>query len=215
MRRLGRRLGETMRFRPKRAPIGLDIGSSAVKAVQLAPSGQGLRVAACATEPLPLGAVTAGGVVDGAAVSGAIRRLLDRARLTSPTVVAALPGQSAVVKRITLPVMTARELDEAIGWEAEQHIPFPLSDVHLHYEPLPRPGHDAPTMDVLLVAARRDSIHALETVIAEAGRAVSVIDVGALALQNVYAANRAGGRGSTVALLDIGASATTITIVVD
>jgi type IV pilus assembly protein PilM len=215
MRRLGRRLRDTIRFGPKRAPIGLDIGSSALKAVQLAPSGQGLRVAAFATEPLPRGAVTASGVVDGATVSAAIRRLLERERLVSPAVVAALPGQSAVVKRITLPAMTSRELEEAIGWEAEQHIPFPLSDVHLHYETLGSTGRDAPTMNVLLVAARRDSVAALERLIADAGRTACVIDVGALALQNAYAANRAGGRGSTVALVDIGASATTITIVVD
>jgi type IV pilus assembly protein PilM len=215
MRQLGRRVTDIVRFRPKRAPIGLDIGSSALKAVQLAPVGQGWRVAAFATEPLPRGAVTVGGVVDGATVSAAIRRLLERERLAGPAVVVALPGQSAVVKRITLPAMTPRELDDAIGWEAEQHIPFPLSDVHLHYEPVGLGGRDAPTMDVLLVAARRDSIAALERVIADAGRTACVIDVGALALQNAYAANRAGGRGATVALLDIGASATTITIVVD
>jgi type IV pilus assembly protein PilM len=215
MRHLGRRLSETIRFRPKRAPIGLDIGSSALKVVQLAPAGQGLRVAAFATELLPRGAVTASGVIDGEAVSAAIRRLLEREQLGCPAIAAALPGQSAVIKRITLPAMTARELDEAIGWEAEQHIPFPLSDVHLHYEPLGRPGPDAPTMDVLLVAARRDSVAALKSVIAGASRTACVIDVGALALQNAYAANRGGGRGSTVALLDVGASATTIAIVVD
>jgi type IV pilus assembly protein PilM len=215
MLRLGRRMTDIVRFRPKRAPIGLDIGSSALKAVQLAPSGQGWRVAAFATEPLPRGAVTASGVADGATVSAAIRRLLERERLAAPAIVVALPGQSAVVKRITLPAMTPRELDDAIGWEAEQHIPFPLSDVHLHYETVAGTGRDAPTMDVLLVAARRDSIAALERVIADAGRTACVIDVGALALQNAYAANRAGGRGLTVALLDIGASATTITIVVD
>jgi type IV pilus assembly protein PilM len=213
--RLGRRVSDIVRFRPKRAPIGLDIGSSALKAVQLARLGQGWRVAAFATEPLPRGAVTPSGVVDGATVSAAIRRLLERGRLAGPAVVVALPGQSAVVKRITLPVMTPRELDDAIGWEAEQHIPFPLSDVHLHYEMVGVTGRDAPTMDVLLVAARRDSITSLERVIADAGRTACVIDVGALALQNAYAANRAGGRGATVALLDIGASATTITIVVD
>jgi type IV pilus assembly protein PilM len=215
VRRLGRAVREIVRFTPNRAPIGLDIGSSAIKAVQLTQSGQGLRVAAFATEPLPRGAVTAGGVADSATVSSAIRRLLERERLASPAVVVALPGQSAVVKRITLPAMTPRELDEAIGWEAEQHIPFPLSDVHLHYETVGLAGRDAPTMDVLLVAARRDSIAALARVVADAGRTACIIDVAALALQNAYAANRAGGRGATVALLDIGASATTIAIVVD
>ena len=70
-------------------------------------------------------------------------------------------------------------------------------------------------MDVLLVAARRDSVAALAAVIADAGHTPAVVDVGALALQNAHQATARGGRGSTVALLDIGASATTVTIVVN
>jgi type IV pilus assembly protein PilM len=111
--------------------------------------------------------------------------------------------------------MTRAELDAAIRWEAEQHIPFPLSDVQLHYEALNTAGDGARSMDVLLVAARRESVAALVAVIADAGHTATVVDVGALALRNAYTANRVGGRGATVALVDVGASATTVTIVVD
>jgi type IV pilus assembly protein PilM len=206
---------ETTRFRGKRPLVGLDIGSSSIKCVQLTRAGQGYRVAAFAIEPVPAGAVVNGVVTDASAVSTTIRRLLERAGVRSAHVAAALPGTSAIVKRITLPAMTRPELDEAITWEAEQHVPFPLADVQLHYETLGSTEDDARSMDVLLVAARHESIAAVAAVIADAGHTATVIDVGALALQNTYNANRLGGRGSTVALVDVGASATTIAIVVD
>jgi type IV pilus assembly protein PilM len=215
MRRFVSTLMEKTRFRAGRPVVGLDIGSSSIKGVQLTRGAQGYRVAASATEPLPPGALAGDALMDLAGVAGAIRRLLDRTGLRAANVVAALPGKSAIVKRITLPAMTSSELDAAISWEAEQHIPFPLSEVQLHYETLGTAGDAARNMDVLLVAARRESVAALAAVIADAGHTAAVVDVGALALQNAYTANRLGGRGSTVALLDVGASATTVTIVVD
>jgi type IV pilus assembly protein PilM len=215
MRRLLSTIVEKTRFRAGRPLIGLDIGTSSIKGVQLTRAGQGYRVAAFATEPLPPGVLSEDGLIDRADLAAAIRRLLERTGLRSANVAAALPGKSAIVKRITLPAMTSAELDAAIGWEAEQHIPFPLSDVQLHYETLGTAGDGARSMDVLLVAARRESVAALAAVIADAGHTATVVDIGALALRNAYTANRVGGRGATVALLDVGASATTVTIVVD
>jgi type IV pilus assembly protein PilM len=215
MRRLVSTIVEKTRFRAGGPLVGLDIGSSSIKGVQLTRSGQSYRVAAFATEPLPPGVLAGDALMDLAGVTDGIRRLLQRTGLRSADVVAALPGKSAIVKRITLPAMTSSELDAAISWEAEQHIPFPISEVQLHYERLATAGDAARNMDVLLVAARRESVAALASVIADAGHTAAVVDVGALALQNAYTANRLGGRGSTVALLDVGASATTVTIVVD
>src|SRR5918993_3690450 len=215
MRRFLSTVVEKTRFRAGGPLIGLDIGTSSIKGVQLTRAGQGYRVAAFATEPLPAGVLAEDGLIDRAGLAAAIRRLLERTGLRSAKVAAALPGKSAIVKRITLPAMTSAELDAAIGWEAEQHIPFPLSDVQLHYEALGTAGDGGRSMDVLLVAARRESVAALAAVIAAAGHTATVVDVGALALQNAYTANRLGGRGLTVALLDVGASATTVTIVVD
>ena len=215
MRRLLSTIVEKTRFRAGRPLIGLDIGTSSIKGVQLTRAGQGYRVAAFAREPLLPGVLGDDGLRDPEGVSAAIRRLLERTGVRSANIAAALPGKSAIVKRITLPAMTSAELDAAIKWEAEQHIPFPLSDVQLHYEALGTAGDGARDMDVLLVAARRESVAALAAVIADAGHTAKVVDVGALALRNAYTANRLGGRGSTVALLDVGASATTVTIVVD
>ena len=213
MQRLLRRIVETTRFRAKRPMVGLDIGSSALKAVQLTPAGQSYRVAGLAIEPLPAGAVTDGIVTDSPAVSAAVQRLFERAGIRSASVAVALPGNAAIVKRITLPAMTGVELDEAIRWEAEQHVPFPMAEVQWHYEPLESSGSAARTIDVLLVAARRETIGALAAVIEEAGHMPAVVDVAPLALQNAHEANGAIRPGSTLALLDIGAHTTTVAIV--
>ena len=111
-------------FRAGGPLIGLDIGTSSIKAVQLTRAGQGYRVAAFAREPLLPGVLGDDGVRDPEGVSAAIRRLLERTGVRSANIAAALPGKSAIVKRITLPAMTSAELDAAIMWEAEQHIPF-------------------------------------------------------------------------------------------
>ena len=215
MQRLVRRIVETTRFRAKRPLVGLDIGSSALKAVQLAPAGQSYRVAGLATESVAPGAVVDGVVTDGPAVSAAVRRLFDRGGFRAASVAVALPGKAAIVKRVTLPAMTSRELDEAIRWEAEQHVPFPLAEVHWQYEPLAPASYAAKTVDVLLVAARREIIGALAAVIGDAGHIPAVIDVGGLALQNAHDANSATRPGSTRALVDIGAHTTTVAITVN
>jgi len=211
---LVRKIAETTGFRNKRRLVGLDIGSCTLKAVQLTPAGQGHRVAGFAAGPIPPGSVIDGSVADGQAVSAAVRCLFDRAGLGPAPVAVAVPAKAAIVKRITLPAMTGRELEDAVRWEAEQQVPLPLADVRWHYEPLGA-GHGAKTLDVLLVAAHRDTVDALATVIADAGQTAVVVDVGALALHHAHQASGATVSGAVVALLDIGARATTVTIVVN
>jgi type IV pilus assembly protein PilM len=193
--------------------VGLDIGSSGLKAVQLTPAGQSYRVAGLAIEPVPPGAVVDGVVTDPPTVSAAVRRLFERAGIRSASVAVALPGNAAIVKRISVPAMTGGELEEAIRWEAEQHVPFPLAEVQWHYETLECPGSAARTMDVLLVAARRETILALAAVIGDAGHTPAVVDVAPLALRNAHEVNGATRPGTTLALLDIGAHTTTVAIV--
>jgi type IV pilus assembly protein PilM len=110
--------------------------------------------------------------------------------------------------------MSARELDEAIGWEAEQHIPFPLADVQWRYEPLTSASPGTRAIDVLLVAARRDTVAALAGIVTDAGQRPAVIDVSALALQRAHEASCPSRPGAALAFVDVGASATTVSIVV-
>ena len=109
--------------------------------------------------------------------------------------------------------MTETELHDSIHWEAEQYIPFDIQDVNLDYQILDKGGDvGKATMDVLLVAAKKEKIADYTGVIAQAGRSAVVVDVDAFALQNAYEVNYGIEPGAIVALLNAGASATNINI---
>ncbi len=192
--------------------VGLDIGSSAVKAIELRAAGKTYKVAAFATEPVPPDSIVDGAIIDGTAVAEAIRRVFNQKAFKTKDVAASLSGNAVIVKKINLPVMTETELSESIFWEAEQYIPFDIQDVNLDYQILD-PGADGKgTMEVLLVAAKKDKIADYTGVITQAGRTAVVVDVDAFALQNAYEANYGLEAGHVVVLLNAGASAININI---
>jgi type IV pilus assembly protein PilM len=200
-------------FRRARTLVGLDIGSSAVKAVELKAVGKGYKVTAFGSELIPPDGIVDGAIIDGASVADAIRRLFDGRSIKTKDVAASLSGNAVIVKKITLPVMTEAELGESIYWEAEQYIPFDIQDVNLDYQILDSPEAAAKgTMDVLLVAAKKEKIADYTGVIAQAGRSAVVVDVDAFALQNAYEVNYGIEPGAVVVLLNAGASATNINI---
>jgi type IV pilus assembly protein PilM len=202
-------------FRKAKGIVGLDIGSSAVKAVELKQSGKAYRVAAFGSEPVPADAIVDGAIIDAGAVADAIRRVFEgNKQFKSKDVCASLSGNAVIVKKITLPVMTESELSESIYWEAEQYIPFDIQDVNLDYQILdPGTGPDSRgAMDVLLVAAKKEKIGDYTGVIAQAGRTPVIVDVDAFALQNAYEINYGFEPGRVVVLMNSGASAININI---
>jgi type IV pilus assembly protein PilM len=197
-----------------KAVVGLDIGSSAVKAVELKAVGKGFKVVAFAIEPVPPDSIVDGAIIDGAAVADAIRRVFENKAFKTKEVAASLSGNAVIVKKINLPVMTAAELAESIYWEAEQYIPFDIQDVNLDYQILDAgTGPDSKgTMDVLLVAAKKEKIADYTGVISQAGRVPIIVDVDAFALQNAYEVNYGLEPDAVVVLLNAGASAININI---
>jgi len=200
-------------FRRAKSLVGLDIGSSAVKAVELRPAGKGYKVAAFGSEPIPSDSIVDGAIIDGGAVAEAIRRLFGGRGIKTKDVAASLSGNAVIVKKITLPQMSESELAESIYWEAEQYIPFDIQDVNLDYQILDKGGEPGKgTMDVLLVAAKKEKIADYTGVIAQAGRSAVVVDVDAFALQNAYEVNYGIDGAAIIVLLNAGASATNINI---
>ena len=194
--------------------VGLDIGSSAVKAVELKAVGRGFKVVACGSEPVPSDSIVDGAIIDGVGVADAIRRVFENKAFKSRDVAASLSGNAVIVKKINLPVMTESELAESIYWEAEQYIPFDIQDVNLDYQILD-PGTRADskgTMDVLLVAAKKEKIADYTGAIAQAGRTPVVVDVDAFALQNAYEVNYGLDAHIVTVLLNAGASAINVNI---
>ena len=212
------RTGILSRLLPRPAPlVGVDIGSSAVKAVELTRSAGGAVAARAGLQPLPPGSVAKGAVVDPAAVAGALRRLLEAAGIRGRKVALSLPGSAVVVREIALPRMSPAELAGSIGWEAERHIPFELRDVNLDYQVVGESADDErrPTLAVLLAAAKKSTVAGYADVVERAGCAPVVADVAAFALQNAYAACGGAGGGGSVALLNAGASTINVNVVLD
>ena len=200
-------------FGRSKSLVGLDIGSSAVKAVELKPAGKAYKVAAFGSQPVPPDSIVDGAIIDGTAVVDAIRRLFDGLKVSTKDVAASLSGNAVIVKKISLPSMTEAELAESIYWEAEQYIPFDIQDVNLDYQILDRGDVGGKsTMEVLLVAAKKEKIADYTGVIGQAGRVAVVIDVDAFALQNAYEVNYGTEPDAVVVLLNAGASATNINI---
>jgi type IV pilus assembly protein PilM len=129
-------------------------------------------------------------------------------------VATSLSGSAVIVKKIGLPIMTDKELAESIRWEAEQHIPFAIEDVHLDYQVVGPPARTASnaTMEVLLVAAKKEQVSSYASVIAQAGRVPVIVDIDAFALQNAYELNYPPLPDAVVALVNVGASASNINI---
>ena len=201
-----------MQFLTRQKPlVGLDIGSSSVKAVELRRIKKGYEVVNAAVEPLATDTVVDGAIMDALSVSDSISRIFSERKIRTKFVATSVSGHSVIVKKISLPLMNEEELEESIQWEAEQHIPFDIQDVNLDYQLL-NPASPSSTTDVLLVAVKKDKILNHTNVITQAGRSPLVVDIDAFAVQNAFDVNYTPASNTTVALLNIGASIMNIVV---
>ena len=202
-------------FGKKKGLVGLDIGSSAIKAVELKPGGKGgaeYQLANMGIEPLPPEAIVDGAIMDSGAVIDAIQRLFSAQKIKTAEVCTGVSGNAVIVKKISLPQMSPEELAESIHWEAEQYIPFDIQDVAIDYEVI-EGGGSGGNMDVLLVAVKKDKISDYTSVISQAGKTPQIVDVDVFALQNCHEINYGVDAGRVIALLNVGASIMNINIV--
>jgi len=190
--------------------VGLDIGSSSIKAVELKSTKQGYEIVSFGLEPLAQDTVVDGAIMDAPQVAAAISKIFDTQKIKTKNVATSVSGHSVIVKRVTLPLMTEEELYDRIPSEASQHIPFDIADVNLSYQLLESMDSQ---MDILLVAVKKDKILNHTNVLAQAGKTPTVVDIDAFALQNCFEINYEPEAGQTVALLNIGASVMNINIV--
>jgi len=192
--------------------VGLDIGSSSVKLVQLKEKKGGYALQAFGAARLPPETIVDGALMNSGAVVQAIQELVAGQKLRAKDVAIGVRGHSVIIKKISLPRMTQDELDDSIQWEAEQYIPFDVKDVNIDTQILTPGGDAAGQMDVLLVAAKKDMIHDYTSVCAEAGLAAAVVDVDAFAVQNAYEVNYELAPGETIVLINVGAAVTNVNI---
>ncbi len=192
--------------------VGLDIGSSCIKAIELKRSKGEIMVSHLGMEPLASDIVVDSMIVDSGSVSGAISKIFSQHGIKTKNVATSVSGHSVIVKPFKVQPMSEAELAEGITTEAAQHIPFDIADVNLDFEIL-NPDSMGSQMDVLLVAVKKDKILNYTNVLSLAGKTPAIVDIDAFALQNCYEYNYQPGHDSTVALLNLGASVMNINIV--
>lgn len=199
-------------FSKPKGLVGLDIGSSSVKAVELTRKKDTYELASVGLEPLAQDTVVDGAVMDSLAVSQAIEKIFTEQKVKTKNVATSVSGHSVIVKKVTMTYMEDTELFDRINVEAEQHIPFDIADVNLSFQTL-ETNPAANSMEVLLVAVKKDKILNHTNVLTQAGKSPTLVDIDAFALQNCYEVNYEPADDLTVALLNIGASVMNIAIV--
>lgn len=192
--------------------VGLDIGSSKVKAIQLRKSGGKLEI-----ERFGVADVYPGGDRTAAQSSpfdlkcNAARKALQQAGITAKYAVSAVAGESIIVRYIQLPDMPEAELKNALRWEAEEYIPYAIDEVNIDSVVL-GPSAAAGKVDVLLVSARKDLINEHVQIVRTAGLTPLVVDVESFAFMNAFEAVYGPGGRDCFALVNIGAETTNINI---
>jgi len=194
-----------MAFGGKKGLIGLDIGTSSIKVAELKETKKGYSLENFGLVPLPPEAIVDGALMNSPAIVEAIETILSERKIKTKDASTSVSGASVMIRKITLPVMTEEELDEQIKWEAEQYIPFNLSDVNLAYEVL-NWGDDEGNMEVLLVAAKKDMINDYVAVMTEAGLTPVIVDLDAFSVLNAYEINYQITENEVLALVNIGSS---------
>ena len=200
-----------MFFKKKTHIVGLDIGSSTIKAAEVVETKKGPTLNNFGMLHIAPGIIEEGAIKDHAAVSAAIRELFKSSSIRDKNVAISIGGYSVIVKKINVQTMTEDKLQETIHFEAEQYIPFDISDVNLDFQILGESEHNPNQMSVLLVAAKKEMVNDYLHLIEMAGLNTLIIDVDAFSLQNIYEFNYTT-EDESVALIDIGASKTSLNI---
>jgi type IV pilus assembly protein PilM len=194
--------------------IGLDIGSSSIKMLQVKVTPKGIRLLDFGIEPLPPQTIVDGSIMDQGAVVDAIRRLRATLGIRNKQVATAISGHSVIIKKIQIPQTPLDQLGEQLQVEAEQHIPFRADEVEIDYQ-LVNPRNAQGMMELLLVAAKKEVIADYTQVIREAKLQPIVMDVAAFTVQNAFEASYDLAAGESVALINIGAAISNINIITD
>jgi len=192
--------------------VGVDIGTASIKVCQVKETRKGLGLVRLGYAPLGPQVIVDGQVMDSGAVVETLQKVFHDAKIRQKECALSVSGQSVIIRKITVPMMTEAELEEQIQWEAEQHIPFDIKDVHVDYQVLRRRA-EASQMDLLLVAAKRDQIEEYAQLARNAKLKPLVCDIDAFTVQNLFEYSRSLPTDQTIALINVGASLSSLNII--
>jgi len=200
-----------MLFGKKDSLVGLDIGSRSVKVAEIVDTKSGPKLKRFGMADIPAGTIEDGAISDPDTAAETIRQLFKSNNIKEANVAVSIGGYSVIVKKINVQTMPENQLQETIHFEAEQYIPFDISDVNLDFQILGENENNPNQMSVFLVAAKKEMVNDYINLVTMAGLTPCIIDVEAFALQNIFEANY-DIQDENVALIDIGASKTSLNI---
>jgi type IV pilus assembly protein PilM len=200
-----------MLFGKKDKLVGLDIGSRTIKAAEIADSPKGRMLKRFGMIDLTPGLIEDGTINEPEEVAEKIKELFKTYNIHEKNVAVSIGGYSVIVKKINVQTMAEDQLQETIHYEAEQYIPFDISDVNIDFQILGPNENNPNQMNVFLVAAKKEVVNDYINLVNLAGLNPCIIDVEAFALQNVFEVNYEV-KEENVALIDIGASKTSLNI---
>lgn len=213
-------MGQYMFGREKSPLLGIDISSSVVKVLELSQKNGKYCVESYAVEPLPLNAVIEGRIEDNDEVAGAIRRAVKRSGTKAKEAAVAVSANSAITKIVSFSSsLSEREMEEQIMLEADNYIPYPLEEVRLDFEVIGTSAADIDAVDVLLAASRTENVDVRTEVLEKSGLKPKLVDLEAYTVENAFGLIAQQmpnhGQGLTVAVVDVGATITTLHVLVD
>lgn len=198
-------------LRPRVEALGLEIGTSNLKLVELSGNPPALR--GLAIRPTPPGAIQEGSIVEPGALANDLREMLGELRTRKRYVVTAASNLSVITRTLQVPKMPLKQMEEAVRWEAERYIPFPIDEVVLDYsfldshETVP----DGEQMDVVVGAARQETVASLVETLKAAGLEPVVIDVKPFAGLRTFEGRLKGTDREPITLfLEIGAESSAL-----
>jgi type IV pilus assembly protein PilM len=212
-----RGLADLLFTRKQPALVGIDISSSAVKVLELSKDGEQYRVERYAVEPLPQNAVVEHAITEVEQVADAVDRAVKRSGTRLKNAAVAVPAANVITKIIKMPAnLTDQDRQTQIEMEADHYIPYPLDEVNLDYQVLDAQEPNAAEVDVIMAACRKEVVDDYLAVIQGRGLSPTVVDIETYAMEHSYEliANHmpGGGMEKAVAILDVGATTTTINV---
>ena len=195
--------------------VGIDIGSTSVKVVEFKRKSSGLEVQSIGYSELPRDTIAEGTIINRAAVAETIRSIFTKNKIKNRYVALAVYGHNVIIKKLNVPAQSAEDLEEFIVWEAEETIPFDTREVYLATHIINPKGTIHGRMNVLLVAAKRDTVNDYSSLVRECGLIPSVVDVVPFSLSNILEQNYGVLMEESVALINIGDSFTTVNVVTE
>jgi len=198
--------------RKGKTSVGLDIGSSLIKVVEVDHTKDEPVLTRYGIVKLPSEAIVEGEIMDQSLVVQGIQECMAKAGVTAKNVATAVSGRAVIVKKVVMDKMNPDDAKEAIFWEAEQHVPFDIDDVCLDFQVL-NEDVGANQMEILLVAAKKEMVNAHAGIVRDAGLNPVIIDVDSFAIQNAVEATGDSGSGRVVGLVNIGSDVTNINII--